>query len=227
VQGVFDRRCTACHDYGKPAAEKLNLSGDLGAYFCTSYVDLWARGYVKCIGGGPAEIQPARSWGACVSPLTAKLYGHGKLGITEEERQRVITWMDINAPYWPTYECAFGSNYGGRMPITRDEYARLEKLAGYAISCRSSDRQREQLNFTRPEQSRILSAMKTPAARAEALGILEAGAKRLAKTPRADMPGFVPCEADRNREVRYRKRLAEERRIYDAIRAAQKIYDAE
>jgi hypothetical protein len=33
VQPVFDRHCTSCHDLGKSAGTKLNLSGDLGLVF--------------------------------------------------------------------------------------------------------------------------------------------------------------------------------------------------
>ena len=84
VQPVFTAKCVACHDYGKKAGEKLNLSGDRGAYFATSYVDLWALGVVKCVGGGPAEIQPAYSWGAHASKLTKKLYGHAGVALTDD-----------------------------------------------------------------------------------------------------------------------------------------------
>ena len=91
---------------------------------------------MKCIGGGPAEIQPAYSWGAHASPLTKKLYGHAKVQLTDDERDRLVTWMDVNAPYWPCYECAFGQNYGGRMPLTRAEHDRLQKLTGVTIAHR-------------------------------------------------------------------------------------------
>ena len=39
------------------------------------------------------------------------------------------------------------------------------------------------------------------------------------------MEGFVPCELDRKREARAERRLAEERRIYEAIESGKKIYD--
>ena len=58
VQPVLTKHCVSCHDYGKKAGNKLNLSGDRGAFFCTSYVDLWATGAIKCIGGGPAGARP-------------------------------------------------------------------------------------------------------------------------------------------------------------------------
>ncbi|MGN0846455.1 MAG: hypothetical protein ACI4RA_03610 [Kiritimatiellia bacterium] len=225
VQPVFTARCVACHDYGKKAGEKLNLSGDLGAYFCTSYVDLWARGYVKCVGGGPAEIQPAYSWGSHASPLTTKLYGHAKVALTADERDRIITWMDINAPYWPCYECAWPENHGGRMPISRAEHGELERLTGVKIATGHAARQREQLNFTRPECSRILAGATNEASRAAALAILRAGRERLKTNPRADMDGFTPCAADRAREARYQRRRDEECRVYEAVRRGVKRYD--
>ena len=239
VQPIFNRWCVACHDYGRragalgdralpntqDAGEKLNLSGDRGAYFCTSYVDLWALGHVKCIGAGPSSTQQAYSWGSCVSPLVKKLYGHGKSGITEEERDRVITWLDINAPYWPCYEFAFPDSYGGRMPITRAEHDELEKITGVSIPRSFSPPRREQLNFDRPELSRILDAVKGKPAYAKALAIIRKGQERLKATPRADMDGFVPCAENQPFETRYRERQKCERRSYDAIRTGRKIYD--
>ena len=228
VQPVFDRSCVKCHDYGKRAGEKLNLSGDLGAYFCTSYVDLWALKYVKCVGGGPAEIQPAYSWGAHASPLTKFLYGHGGAKLSDEDRDRVIVWMDLNAPYYPQYETAYPDNYGGRMPITRQERDRLQTLCGVEISNAHGRNQREQLDFTRPECSRILSgpgAVTNAAASAEALAIIRKGRETLAKTPRCDMDGFVPCETDQRREARYQRRLAREREVYKAIKAGKETFD--
>ena len=64
------------------------------------------------------------------------------------------------------------------------------------------------------------------AAFAEAVAVIRGGAEQLARVPRADMDGFVPCEKDQEREKRYQKRLAEENRIYEAIRAGKKVYDA-
>jgi len=227
VQPLFNKRCVSCHDYGKGPGNKLNLSGDKGAYFNTSYVDLWSLGFIREAGGGPAETLPAKSWGSHVSKLTKFLYGHGKSGITAEERDRVITWMDINAPYWPRYEVAWPENYGGRMPITRGEYNQIQKLCGLNIAWSAKDRrhQREQLNFDRPELSAILERVKGKPAYAEVLKIIQAGKERLKTNPRADMPGFKMCAADQAREDRYQVRFAEECKIYNAIRAGEKIYD--
>ena len=225
VQPIFTAKCASCHDYGTKAGAKLNLSGDLGAYFCTSYVDLWSQGYVTCIGGGPAEIQPAYSWGAHASKLTKKLYGHAKVQLTDDERDRLITWMDVNAPYWPCYECAWPESYGGRMPITRAEHDELEKLTGVKIATGFGAKQREQLNFTRPELSRILAGVKGTPAGDQALAIIRKGAERLKTNPRADMDGFRPCARDLEREDRYQRRLQEERKVYESIRNGAKRYD--
>ena len=227
VQPVFDRRCVSCHDYGKKAGEKLNLSGDLGAFFCTSYVDLHARGFIHCIGGGPAETQQAYSWGAHASKLTRTLYGHGHAKLTDEERDRIITWMDINAPYYPVYESAYPANPGGRVPLDWNEWDRIKKLAGRDIRNGCSD-QREQLDFTRPECSRILDGVTDPAANAEILEIVRRGAARLRERGRGDVEeGFVPCEVDRAREAKYVRRAAIEEEVYGAIRERRKLYDGE
>ena len=226
VQPVFTKHCVSCHDYGKKAGKKLNLSGDRGAFFCTSYVDLWATGAIKCIGGGPAEIQPAYSWGSHASKLTRTLYGHGRAKLSDEERDRVITWMDINAVYYPRYETAYPDNPGGRMPLSFAEQAQLEELCGAKVENSHGKRQREQLDFDRPELSRILEGVKGKPAYTEALAIIQKGAERLKATPRGDVEeGFTPCAKDQERDTRSERRLAEERRVCEAIRAGKKVYD--
>ena len=40
VQPVLDQHCVQCHDYGKEAGSKLNLAGDRGWVFNTSYAEL-------------------------------------------------------------------------------------------------------------------------------------------------------------------------------------------
>ncbi|MBP5226530.1 MAG: hypothetical protein J6336_04015 [Kiritimatiellae bacterium] len=229
VQPVFTRHCVSCHDYGKRPGEKVNLSGDRDAYFCTSYTDLWALGMIRCVGGGPAEIQQAYSWGSHASSLTRKLYGHGKTSLTPEERDRIITWMDINAVYYPVYECAYPGNPGGRSPLTKAEHDQLTALTGVPIRNSHGARQRAQLDFDRPASSRILDPVRAPEKREKyeaALAIIQTGAERLKQTPRADMEGFVPCEKDREREAKYQRRLAEERRVYQAIREGREVFDA-
>lgn len=228
VQPVFTRHCAACHDYGKPAAAKLNLSGGRDVYFCTSYVDLWATGAIRCVGGGPAEIRPALSWGSHASKLTDKLDGHGGAKLSPEEKDRIITWMDLNAVYYPSYACAYPGNPGGRSPLTYAELGRLTALTGVRIARGCGSRQRSQLNFDRPGSSRILEKVRgagREAACREALELIRQGGERLRRTPRADMDGFVPCAKDRAREAFYARRLEEERRMYEAVRKGEKRFD--
>ena len=64
------------------------------------------------------------------------------------------------------------------------------------------------------------------AKRDEALRIIQKGAERLKATPRGDVEeGFTPCAKDCERDARSARRRAEERRVYEAIRAGKKVYD--
>ncbi|MBI3921328.1 MAG: hypothetical protein HY318_07925, partial [Armatimonadetes bacterium] len=104
VQPVFDKHCVSCHDYGKDAGAKLNLSADRNPAFNTSYSELWRKGFVKVVGAGPAEIQPAYSWGSHASRLIQVLRaGHQGVRLDGESSDRLVTWLDLNAPYYPTY----------------------------------------------------------------------------------------------------------------------------
>jgi hypothetical protein len=229
VQPVFNKHCISCHDYGQKGAEKLNLSGDRDVYFSTSYVDLWALNVVKCIGGGLAELQEAYSWGSHLSPLIQVLKkGHHDVKLSAEEMDRLITWVDINAPYYPRYECAYPQNAGGRSPLTANEVKTLTTLTGGKIAGSHGARQRSQISFDRPEKSRILGKL-DPASEnyTKAVALISEGKKRLAEKPDADAPGFVPNEQDQAREKRYQERFAAERKIYEAIRTGKKIYDTD
>lgn len=227
VQPVFDRRCVSCHDYGKPAGKKLNLSGDRGAFFNTAYSDLWAKGAVKCVGGGPAEIQQAYSWGSHASKLTGTLYGHGGAKLSEEERDTIITWMDLNAPYYPTYDSAFPANPAGRAPISSADLKRVEKLSGVKIKGSFRARMSEQLNFDRPELSLVLNGPKAAENREEILSIIRKGRDALAATPRADSPGFRPCATDAARNAKFDRNFKWEDRIYEAVRNGRSVLDSE
>jgi hypothetical protein len=197
VQPVLDRHCVSCHDYGKPAAGKLNLVGDLNACFNTSYCELRGKSYVRVVGAGPAEVQLPKTWGSHASPLVRLLLkGHGNPEIDRQVKldpegfDRIVTWIDINAPYYPEYAAGFYRNHPfGRSPIEDRQLRRLETLTGVSL-----DRHGIALaDFTRPELSPCLNgfADKHDPKYREALAILRAGKQNLALHPRADMPGFV------------------------------------
>ena len=227
VQPVFDKHCVSCHDTGKKAGEKLTLAGDRDAVFSASYVDLWTQGALTCVGAGPAEIQQAYSWGSHPSKLIQTLRaGHSDVKLSAEELDRLITWVDLNAPYYPCYECAYPQNLGGRCPLTAEELGRLKVLTGVQVAGSHGAKQRSMLSFARPELSRILAPVATnAAAKAEALALIQEGAARLKARPRADMDGFVPNAKDLEREAKYQARLGEERRVYGAVREGRRVYD--
>lgn len=227
VQPIFNKHCVACHGYGKKAADKLNLSGDRDVVFSTSYVDLWTSGVLSCIGGGPAALQDAYAWGSRRSKLITELFkGHHDVHLSAEELERLITWVDLNAPYYPFYECAYPENLAGRSPLTDQELGQISKLTGKSIARGHGPRQRSTISFERPELSRILSDLPADSAkRREALAIIQEGTRRLKELPRADMEGFVPNAVDQQREERYQRRLEVERKVYKAIRDGRKIYE--
>ena len=234
VQPVLDRHCVECHDYGKEAGRKLNLAGDRTLCFNTAYQELWRKGYVRCVGGGPAPVQQAYSWGSHASPLiqvlrNPKFPGHETVKLSDEELDRIITWIDLNAVYYAYYACAYPDSLTGRSPLDGAQLGRLSQLTGLDIgrARNHGDNPGPQVSFDRPPLSPCLMRFtdKNDPAYKEALAIIEAGKAMLAKRPRADMPGFVPCEKDLSREQKYAARRQAELRSRKAIHDGAKVYD--
>ena len=223
IQPVFDKNCVSCHDYGQEAGKKLNLAGDLGLIFNTSYVDLRSKGFVNVVGAGPYQTLLPRSWGSYPSKLAkVVLEGHGDAEIDKdvklsaEDKDRILTWIDVNAPYHADYASAYRGNPYGRSPLDQKEVNRLAELTGVNLSDRHNV---TAVNFTRPELSRCLAGLKekAPEKHAEALQLIQSGRDRLAQRPRMDMPGFqLVSPTEIAQEAKYEKRLEEEK----AMRAA-------
>ncbi len=233
VQPVFDKHCVSCHDFDKKAGKKLVLAGDKNPFFNASYLELWSKRIIKCIGGGPAEVRPAYSWGSHASRLTKVIRNaherHKKLKLSAEELDRIITWMDINGVYYPDYTCAYPDSCSGRSPLDNNQLTRLGKLTGvnfFAFKSHGGNRGAK-ISFDRPQLSPCLGRFKDKKdpKYAEALAIIRAGAKMLKARPRVDMPGFVPCQADRKRDEKYAARRRIELRNRQAIRTGTKLYD--
>jgi hypothetical protein len=185
VQPTLDKHCATCHAYGQLAGKKLNLAGDVGLIFNTSYVDLRTKGYVRVVGAGPPQVLPPKYWGSHTSPLVKTLLaGHGdaeidrKVNLDRESIDRIITWIDINAPYYPEYSTAFPENLFGRAPIDPGQVQRLGQLVGLNLADRSLI---AAVSFTRPELSTCLASLgkQQDPRRREALAILESGRQRL------------------------------------------------
>ena len=224
VQPVFDQACVRCHDFGKDAGKKLNLARDHGLAFNASYFDLWSKGIIHVVGGGPAQIQPAYSWGSHASKLMQVLAkGHYDVKLSPEDRDRLVTWLDLNAPYYPSYATAHPNNPYGRSPLDHRQIARLKEL-GLDLTNQSAA---TRVSFERPESSPGLAEflVKTDPKYVEALAIIRAGKDELTKNPEADLPGFKPCPADEARDRTYAARQLIEQKNRAAILSGAKVYD--
>ena len=231
VQPVFDKHCVRCHDFGKEGAKKVVLAGDKSLFFNASYTQLWRKRYVGAIGGGPAHTQPARSWGSHASKLVALLRkGHQDVELGAADLDRISTWIDINAPYYPSYYSAYPHHPGGRSPLDREQVQRLGKLTGVNFGPEEhfSSSTGPHVSFDRPELSPCLAKLKAdPAKHDAALAIIRAGQAMLEERPRADMTGFQPCEVDQRRERKYARRRKVEAQTRFAIRGGKKVYDGD
>jgi len=230
IQPIFERHCVSCHDYGNPDGEKLNLAGDRTLVFNTSYTELWSLGYVSCVGGGPADVQAARSWGSHQSKLVKVLReghpDHADVKLSADELDRIITWVDLNAPYYPRFESAYPDKLAGRSPLDQKEVKQLTKLTGKKFVTGHGKNQRAMVSFERPELSRCLAGMdEKSAAYKKAIALIRTGTERLKQNPRADMAGFQPAEIDVQRMVKYLARRKVETANRDAIREGRKVYD--
>ncbi len=231
VQPVFDKHCVRCHDFGKKAGKKLILAGDRTNTFNTSYNELWRKKYITAIGAGPSDIQPPYSWGSHASKLIDMIRkGHNDVKLTKAEFEIIVTWIDINAPYYPRYDCAYPDNLTGRSPLDNKQIKRLTELTGvpFANLANYSKNQGPQVSFDRPHLSPCLQKFKdtADAAYIEALSIIQAGCRMLQSRPRADMDGFQACPTDQKRQAEYAMRQHIEMQNRTAIRTGQKLYDS-
>ncbi len=231
VQPVLTQHCTGCHDYGKTAGSILNLAPDRDLVFNASYNELWRKGYIHVVGAGPSAIQPAFSWGSHASKLVSHLRSDTRCGgsLSPDEIARIVTWIDLNAPYYSSYACAYPDHLAGRAPLDGTQLARLEALTGVPLQNQAGHETNRgpQISFDRPELSPCLSTLSDHAhpKYQEALGIIARGRATLATRPEADMPGFQACAIDQWREQKYLARQRREQEIREAIRLGRKVYD--
>lgn len=225
VQPVFDKHCVRCHDFGGKGAGKVVLAGDLARAFNISYMELRRKNLVKVVGAGPPEVQMPYSWGSHASKMVKVLReGHNDLRLDAESFDRLVTWIDINAPYYPSYASAYPNNLYGRCPLNKKQLAALTKLTGKKVTGQHHE---PLISFTRPELSPCLVHLKEKGGPpyAEALAIIRAGGQMLAERPRMDTPDAKLHGVDADREAKYQRldRLQAEAR--DAIVAGRKYYD--
>ncbi len=232
VQPVFDKHCLRCHDFGDKGAKKLLFAGDRTNTFNVSYNELWRKKYIASIGAGPSDIQQPYSWGSHASKLVDALRPYLEKGtMTVDEFERVVTWIDINGPYYPRYDTAYPANLTGRSPLNNDQIKRLSQLTGVPFGKLASHNASKgpQVTFDRPATSPCLRQFdnRNDPRYVEALAIITAGRDMLQRRPRADMAGFEPCPTDLRRQQTYadRSRIEQENRL--AICRGERRYDTE
>lgn len=185
VQPVLDRHCVGCHDYASPtssekarrAGRKLNLSGDKGLIFSHSYTNLMRRSpatYVRAehegdektplvssVGAGPVKIIPPYSWGSHRSRLVRMLRkGHNGAKLDRESFDRIVTWIDLNAPYYPSHPSYYAANTAGRSPLSHKDlrdHPRCD-MPGF-VPCEAHRRQLEFLARRRRVEARSREAI--------------------------------------------------------------------
>ncbi|MCT4587529.1 MAG: hypothetical protein N4A71_06885 [Carboxylicivirga sp.] len=232
LQPVFDKHCVRCHDFGKGAGNTLILAGDRNPYFNASYIDLHFKHMIRTVGGGPAEIKQAKSWGSHASHIIEVLEeGHHGITLTKGEMRKLYTWVDLNGVYYPYYESAYPDNPVGRSPLDAEELSELTQLTGVNFNELASHNRKmgPQIAFERPHLSPCLKHFTdtTSTNYQKALAIIKKGKKRLLATPRADMPGFKPSEKQKAQLDKYMQRLNIEANNQKAINEGNLVYDEE
>ncbi len=233
VQPIFDKNCLDCHDFDPEKPEKFVLAGDRNMFFNASYINLYVKGAVKLVGGGPAQVQAARSWGSAPSKLTqvidGKLEGHKRVKLSEKEKQMLYSWMDMNGVYYPTYETSFDENMAGRSPLTSQETAELNELTGLTFWNLNNWRRGmlAQISFERPELSPALYPIRGDKAKFDrAVEILEIGARRLEETPRGDSRGQISTHPRLQKMLdKYEQLLQDNKKVNQSIAEGEKHYE--
>ena len=228
VQPVLDGHCVVCHSGADPP-RGLDLTGDKTDWFSASYA-LLTREHVSWIdtrNGREAnilQIEPKR-WGSPASKLgRVILSGHPdhtgapRLRVSAAYRRRIFAWMDLNVPYYGTYEMADPKAPGGRRVYPKGLDEKLAEVAHRRCSgCHPAGvPSRGFVRLTRPELNDFLLAPLArmaggrdscgkPIFRTKAdpdyqaiLRLFEPTTRRLAARARMDMPGAEPGQVSRS-----------------------------
>lgn len=231
VQPILNKHCLKCHDFDKNNREKLVLAGDKNPFFNAAYINLYVSKAVKLVGGGPAAIQQAYSWGSHASKLTRIVdSNHKGIRLSQKEKETLYTWMDLNGVYYPVYESSFGDNWAGRCPLNDEEVREFCKLTGLNFGRLNGWTRniQAQISFDRPEESPCLDVIRNDKEKMrQAVAILQKGKKRLKETPRGDIEKELFLSAkDKAQLSKYAKRIEEEQKNRQCIIEGNKYYDS-
>ena len=228
VQPVLNRYCTKCHSGATPP-KGIDLCGDRTDWFNVSY-DLLTRGYVSWIdtrNGREANILQIapKAWGSPASKL-AKLIlanhpdaaGKPRVEMDPQSRRRIFAWIDLNVPYYGTYDMANPKAEGGRRIYPKGLDSCLSKVAQRRCGvCHAQGvPSRGFVRVSNPELNDFLMAPLAKAAGGREscgkpifltkddpdyqvlLAQFSAPMQMLAARPRMDMPGACAAEANRS-----------------------------
>ncbi len=137
VQPVLDRHCARCHHQDHPRG--IDLRGDKTDGFSLAYEQLRLRLTIAGTRSQPPMVA-ARTYGAIASRLIEMLEkGHHEVKLPAADWDRLVTWVDLNAPYYGTYlltryhanfgRCAVG-DYKPLWSALNDACASCHRLQG-------------------------------------------------------------------------------------------------
>jgi len=235
VQPVLDKHCVSCHN-AREAAAGVDLTGDLTEWFNVSYDVLayenstfagldqvsWRSGsrfvsWISTMNGTEANILQIapKTWGSPQSKLADfVLTGHpdqqGKplVNLNADERQRILTWIDVNVPYYGTSTTTHQEWRGGRA-LQVPQLAEVLKEVGSrrCAECHSGSPPLGRVRFTNVENNAFLLAPLAKSAGGteqcgkavfadkndpdyqKLLRLFESITRALTENPRQDMPG--------------------------------------
>lgn len=228
VQPILDAHCVSCHNPRRKSGG-IDLSGDRTDLFNVSYEylarDNDRRGsnpytcWIPTENGNEwavREIAPRR-WGSPRAKLADLVIsghpdgeGRPRVSLSEDEKRTVITWIDVNVPYYDTMDTSHPEAPGMRQTPRPPELRALIAEVAQRRGIRLPQRQWERI--TEPQNSEILCDALSREAGGSADGeavvfrttddpdyqrVLEAWQpflRELERRPRLDMPGGRPSE---------------------------------
>ncbi|MBI3920855.1 MAG: hypothetical protein HY318_05495 [Armatimonadetes bacterium] len=224
VQPVLDRYCADCHGGAKPP-KGVDLTGDKTDWFNVSY-DVLTRGWVSWIDTRNGQEQnilqiAPKTWGSPASRLSKLILtghpdekGNPRVQMEDASRRRLFAWIDLNVPYYGTYEMDNPQAEGGRRVYPEELNTVLGEVSQRrCASChQSGPPSRGFLRITQPERNDFLAApLAKSAGGREACGkavfssksdpdyqamlrVFEPTRLALQARPRMDMAGAKPAQ---------------------------------
>ena len=112
---------------------------------------------VKAVDDGPPAVLPPFAWGSHRSRLVDVVRsGHENVQLDQESLDRIVTWIDMNAPYYGSYATDYPENAFGRSPLDNRQIGRLREITGLMLGDNATELHASQISFTRPELSPAL-----------------------------------------------------------------------